>query len=363
MSKPTVPVPPGAGSGLAAEPPVPRQLDLFRTLLQTISLVAAGVHLAFVGLFAWAGVPPLAWINVACALCHLLAWVLARNGRMLLGWAVVTAEILVHAFGAVLLIGWDAGFHYYAALIIPVLVVSPLRPPALRLGLAGCFVAAYAVLAAWARHHAPSHALDPALLDGLFYANVFGFAGLLLFLAAFHAQLIRRAESKLRKMATTDPLTQLPNRRSLTLAVQREEQRIKRSKAPLSFVLCDVDHFKRVNDQHGHDMGDTVLKLVGQVLAEAMRNADFVARWGGEEFLAMLPDTPGSEAALVAERLRQRIENLHVGTGGEPLRLSMTFGVATLREGETAEHAINRADAALYRGKHAGRNRVVAAQD
>jgi diguanylate cyclase (GGDEF)-like protein len=362
MSTTIAPMPAGR-RGLGDEPAIPRQQDLFRTLLQTISLVAAGVHLAFVALFGWAGVTSLAWINVACTLCHLLSYVLVRNDRMLLGWAVLTAEIVAHALGAVVIIGWDAGFHYYVALIIPVLVVSPMRPPALRLGLAGVVVVAYAALAAWARHRVPMHVLDPMVLDGLFYANVFGFVSLLLFLAAFHARLIRRAESKLRKMATTDPLTQLPNRRSLTQAVQREEERIKRNKAPLSFVLCDVDHFKRVNDQHGHEMGDTVLKLVGQVLAEAMRNADFVARWGGEEFLAMLPETGADEAAGVAERLRQRVENLHMGTGGEPLRLSMTFGVATLREGETAEHAINRADAALYQGKHAGRNRVVVARD
>ena len=158
----------------------------------------------------------------------------------------------------------------------------------------------------------------------------------------------------------TDPLTQLPNRRSLTQAVRREEERIKRNKAPLSFVLCDLDHFKVINDSKGHDAGDEVLKVVSKTLASCMRDVDFVARWGGEEFLAVLPDTDPEGAKLVAERIRRKVENqvIDVAGIGEPLKVTMTLGVATLRPGEGAEQAIIRADAALYEGKHQGRNRV-----
>ena len=125
-------------------------------------------------------------------------------------------------------------------------------------------------------------------------------------------------------------------------------------------LLVDIDHFKKLNDTFGHNMGDWALKAVAEVLKNGVREMDFVARWGGEEFLAVLPDTDPEGAKLVAERIRRKVENqvIDVAGIGEPLKVTMTLGVATLRPGEGAEQAIIRADAALYEGKHQGRNRV-----
>jgi diguanylate cyclase (GGDEF)-like protein len=208
------------------------------------------------------------------------------------------------------------------------------------------------------RHQTPPEALPMTVIDGLHYFNVVGAMVILIFLAAYYYHLINRATASLKDMAMTDPLTKLHNRRSLGEVIRREESRHGRHQRPLSFVLMDLDHFKNVNDTLGHDTGDLVLQAVGEALRQGTRDVDFVGRWGGEEFLAVLPDTNEDGAALVAERLRHRVADLSVPGPRGPLNVSVTVGVAQLQAKEPAEHAISRADAALYDGKRQGRNRV-----
>ena len=133
-----------------------------------------------------------------------------------------------------------------------------------------------------------------------------------------------------------------------------------RDKAPLSFLLADIDHFKSINDCHGHEAGDRVLVAIATALRQAVREKDSVARWGGEEFLIMLPDTTLEDAMALAERIRQAVHALQTPVGGRTVSASMTLGVSTLDRAETPASAINRADKALYQGKASGRNRVVA---
>jgi diguanylate cyclase (GGDEF)-like protein len=159
-------------------------------------------------------------------------------------------------------------------------------------------------------------------------------------------------------MATTDPLTRLRNRRSVLDTSSMEAAKQRRDGRPMSFILCDVDHFKVVNDTHGHEAGDAVLSAVARVLRTGVREVDHAARWGGEEFLLLLPETNVSGAALVANRLRDAIGELRVASKGGSLQVTMTFGVSTLHPSESIDQAIARADKALYAGKHGGRNRV-----
>jgi len=173
---------------------------------------------------------------------------------------------------------------------------------------------------------------------------------------------VQIAETRLHAMASTDPLTGALNRRSLLGAAER----LVAEGTPFSIVMGDVDHFKSVNDTHGHACGDHVLVQICQVLRDAVRPADEVARWGGEEFVVLLPKTPVSKAEVIAERARRSIGALAIAVGGDPpsaLRTTMTFGVASLRPGESPESCIARADAALYRGEDAGRDRVTSAVD
>jgi diguanylate cyclase (GGDEF)-like protein len=157
--------------------------------------------------------------------------------------------------------------------------------------------------------------------------------------------------------AHTDFLTGADNRRGIQRRIGEEIERTDRYGGGFSLVLLDVDHFKAVNDEHGHQVGDAVLKEIVACLQLELRTVDRVGRWGGEEFLLLLPEVGGSEALQAAERLRSRVESHPFAPAGP---LTVSIGVATWRPGETLGALLARADAALYRAKHGGRNSVAA---
>jgi diguanylate cyclase (GGDEF)-like protein len=162
-----------------------------------------------------------------------------------------------------------------------------------------------------------------------------------------------------RRTATTDVLTGLFNRRAFLEWASRELNRAQRYDDPLTCVILDVDHFKQINDHHGHSSGDTVLAFLGRLLAKTVRTCDVVARWGGEEFVLALPSTPLAGALNVAERARRELSNAIIhSTRGDVVPVTASFGVAQLVAGETIEQLIDRADRAMYNAKSSGRNRV-----
>lgn len=159
----------------------------------------------------------------------------------------------------------------------------------------------------------------------------------------------------LQKQATTDPLTGDWNRARLSEALDAEIYRRVRFGHPVSLAFVDIDHFKYVNDKYGHPLGDTVLREFSACIGSGLRASDSLTRWGGEEFIVLMPNTPLAHARLTAERLRRAVEEEGFpGVGA----LTACFGVAEFSPTESAEEWIARADAALYRAKRAGRNRV-----
>lgn len=160
--------------------------------------------------------------------------------------------------------------------------------------------------------------------------------------------------------ASTDALTGLANRRAVQDTVRRMVAQAQRTSSPMAVLAIDVDHFKRVNDRYGHDKGDDVLAAIGQTLAGGVRASDFVGRQGGEEFVALLPDTDLSGALTLAENLRQAVQA--IDGHGVPQQLSASFGVAVMPEdGRDPETLMRLADRALYAAKANGRNRVESA--
>lgn len=158
--------------------------------------------------------------------------------------------------------------------------------------------------------------------------------------------------------ALRDPLTNTGNRIAMDQVLQREVDMARRNLHPLSLLMLDIDHFKMINDTHGHAQGDEVLKAVAQTLKQQLRNVDMVFRYGGEEFLIILSNTGREAAAQVGERLRFAVMELQCLNAGQPIEVSISLGCASLLPGESSESLLRRADNALYIAKREGRNRL-----
>lgn len=170
---------------------------------------------------------------------------------------------------------------------------------------------------------------------------------------------LQDANAELERLASTDPLTGAANRRELMHRVEQEVARARRSAAPISLLMADLDHFKRVNDEYSHQAGDDVLREFVRLIGEVLRPSDLLGRIGGEEFAVLLPETKLAEACQVAERIRQALEQDIIHTDEGDIRLTTSIGVAEFRPGEEdVDGWFNRADEQLYAAKQHGRNRV-----
>lgn len=183
--------------------------------------------------------------------------------------------------------------------------------------------------------------------------------GAALFNFSFLTLVMLRQVRRLQGLSMQDPLTGLPNRRALEQALQREWQRWQRGARRFAVVALDLDHFKRINDTHGHLVGDDLLAAVARRLAGAVRQMDVVARTGGEEFLVLMPDIDDAAVQAAAERLRLALASSPLAVGPLTLPITTSLGVAQVRPGDTElRQVLARADLALYAAKTAGRNRV-----
>jgi diguanylate cyclase (GGDEF)-like protein len=169
---------------------------------------------------------------------------------------------------------------------------------------------------------------------------------------------LHREKERLKIVSTTDPLTRLNNRHKMDEVFEYEARKTEKEGGTLSIILLDIDHFKKVNDVYGHNVGDTFLQEIAGVLQDTFREHDTIGRWGGEEFLVFLPNTRLNGARRLAERLRETVAKTpfsHIG------KQSISLGIAVYERGESMKSLIHRADNALYRAKKQGRNRVESA--
>jgi diguanylate cyclase (GGDEF)-like protein len=169
---------------------------------------------------------------------------------------------------------------------------------------------------------------------------------------------ITSVEHRLFRLSTSDALTGALNRRHFMALMAREQRRAERYGARYSLLMCDIDHFKRVNDTYGHQVGDEAIKGLARVALAHLRPTDLLCRYGGEEFIIVLTHTEEAGAVIAAERIRAAIGKLETSAGNTILRFTVSIGVATFASGSTVEQVIECADQALYAAKTGGRNQV-----
>ena len=189
--------------------------------------------------------------------------------------------------------------------------------------------------------------------------------GSLVYYAAIERDLTeyKKLQAHLENMATIDSLTGLANRQAFMQRAKNEFNRARRYARPLTVVMIDIDHFKAINDQHGHAVGDDVLRQAADICQSSLRGSDFMGRVGGEEFVLLLPDTPHTNAYHVAERMRAHLHETPIELDdGTTLNITASFGVAPMNEDDSDFDALlERADEAMYHAKHEGRNQVKSA--
>jgi diguanylate cyclase (GGDEF)-like protein len=315
--------------------------------------------------------------------------------------AVLTAAVLVPSvlFYAVIRSGWNLRFTADPALTqvqglycvlsccAAYLVAGPIRGAMLMLLLTGQFFGVFSLTPTQARRTAVVAVLalgitmgwgaytDPSrfppqveLLNFLVVALVLPTIGWLAGLLSAVRNKLRHQKAQLesalaqnRLLATQDELTSLSNRRHMTALMVAERGRQARSRSPISMVLMDIDHFKRVNDLFGHQAGDQVLQIFADVISNALRGGDSLARWGGEEFLLMLPNTTAEEALACVERMRGLLAQRSFEHIGSKLEVTFSAGIGVCHLEDRVDTIIERADRAMYRAKTSGRNRTVVA--
>ena len=173
--------------------------------------------------------------------------------------------------------------------------------------------------------------------------------------------LIAEQTRKLGLLATRDFLTGISNRRDFLERAQQEEKRFSRTNRTFALVMLDVDHFKKVNDTYGYYCGDLVLTIVARRFEQSLREQDIVARWGGEEFICLLPETEVDGARQAAEKIRTMLGSSPYELGDVSITITVTLGVSVYDGSGSLDDCINRADDALYKGKENGRHQVVVA--
>ncbi|MGD8743720.1 MAG: diguanylate cyclase [Granulosicoccaceae bacterium] len=329
-------------------------------VLDYLSWLGIIAHSLFIPLFFWLDVAPLALFNVISVSAWITAKRLNRSGQHYIAILLLTGEVIVHAVLAVYFLGWDSGFHYYLVPLLTFIYFNHKQQATMITAEAVALLALYIALYIFTSGMDYS-ALRMDVLQILNYINIavnftaLGMLGYYFRVASF------TAEAKMERLASIDTLTRLFNRRKMRELIEVERARNKRSGEPFLLVLGDIDHFKRFNDSYGHDCGDYVLQQVSKLMTNSLRDQDVVARWGGEEFLIMLPDTELAGGLQAVEKLRKTIEQTRYSFADNTFSVTMTFGVAAYDPGKYIDANIKAADEALYEGKRAGRNRVVAA--
>jgi len=328
--------------------------------LNYLSYLGFGAHALFIPLFFWIGVPELAIFNIFSTLLWGLVYFLNRASHHREAIIFAAIESISHAALATYFLGWDSGFHYYFLPIILFLFINHKQSLLTIIIEAFIIFIGYLWLSIYTHDQSFVARAPTDVLDGLRYMNIAVNFSAFAILGYFFRIASIRSEEQMELLATTDTLTGLFNRRKMREAIDQEVVRYQRDKKSFLLVITDIDHFKQFNDNYGHDCGDYVLQQVSLLMKESLRQQDVVARWGGEEFLIMLPETEMEGGIQAIEKLRETLASTQYEYQANQFSVTMTFGVTVYDGSCDVDTCIKHADEVLYAGKRGGRNRVVA---
>lgn len=335
---------------------------------------AAIIHGFFAITFLCIHVYTLGIYNVGAVTFYIyLALVLSRRERYLAIYVSIFVEILFHSVLATILVGWNWGFMIYTVALVPISFYLSYTMPHMERRMSMPMVTSVIVAVFYIsidilmRYITPvySEEFNPELVYFYYYFNtVLAFVFLLLYSMLFalevrHMQYqLEKENSELGEVANYDPLTKLLNRRSMTQCLRKSLEAARANKEPFCIIMADIDDFKKVNDKHGHAIGDQVLILISDVISRNVRECDYVCRWGGEEILILLM-ADIDHAQRIAERIRDDIAGSIVESKEGNMHVTVTMGIAEYHENVMIRELIDEADQKLYYGKNHGKDQIV----
>ncbi|ALB64242.1 GGDEF domain protein [Cronobacter condimenti 1330] len=318
------------------------------------------IHVGLIFLFLYTGIPTLAILNIFSVMVYIQCLTEIEHYRYLYVGTLMSLEILAHAIATTVVLGWESNFYLFVFSLIPIVSFSFQQVPVRR----ALFLMAIAVLGtlgyAFRQHTGTASGLSQTVLNGIGIGNAVMAISLLMYTTLRSVEFTHTMKLDLFNTASRDSLTNLYTRRHFMHQVALLEKQS--DSHEVSLLLLDIDHFKAINDSCGHSHGDMILQRFARAITDNVRDSDIVARWGGEEFLILMPQTSLPDARRVAERLLARIQEWVGQTDKHPREVTATLALSTLGKGEAFEKALNRADKMLYAGKKQGRNRVVTAE-
>ncbi|MDD5580029.1 MAG: GGDEF domain-containing protein [Methylobacter sp.] len=327
-------------------------------MINTVGYLGMSVHLVLIPSFYWLGLEYLSLINIFSSLIWITGWAVNQHGKHDLAITLMISEVILHTLFVVPIVGWHSGFQYYLMGAIPFTLFNNKLDGRLIILISTSLCATFIVLDAF------THDTEQALILPLRFTKIFNYLNIIISFAAIGiiSYYFRRAsmtlEQELEKLANTDALTGLYNRRRMQELLELQKTLTSRNQSSFTLIFVDIDHFKKFNDSFGHSCGDYILNEVAAFMKKHLRQGDIIARWGGEEFLIMLPDTDIKGARIIAEKIRKAIEVKHFHLAGQDFSVTMAFGLTQHEAGHSREDSLKRADDALYEGKYAGRNLV-----
>ncbi|MBE5885197.1 MAG: GGDEF domain-containing protein [Lachnospiraceae bacterium] len=348
--------------------------DVFFDEYRKSALILGAVtilHAVFALFFLLTDVLVLSVYNIAVVAAYQGILLLIKKKRVYLAYILTCIEVVVHAILATLLVGFASGFQVYCVAMIAVSCYVTFTWECFKKGTAETLLFSLFSMFGYFGCYALSKYVEPFFVVDelastimyivnalLMFTIIFSFMMLLFWDINHRSDKLAAKNSQLDEMSKKDPLTKLYNRRFMNYELNRRMSDLMTDGKIFGLIMADIDNFKKVNDTYGHEAGDDVLIAVANEFTNALRGDDCVCRWGGEEFLVIINGNH-HVTGEVAERIRKRIEELSIETGGHSLKVTMTFGISESIPGLRVERLIQIADERLYKGKQSGKNCVI----
>ena len=302
-------------------------------------------------------------------LIWLIVFALCISSHQHTGFIIGMTDLVLFSYSATITTGMEGGFYLLLIAAIPLNFYNTAVKRQRRL-ISGILLVLSVILLAILMRLEILNAPYANFMSGVFFTtNLIGVSimlaliGFLFGLADSHEEKERQlSHQRIVMMANTDPLTNLINRRIMTTRIEHEKELVDKGGKSFSLIMVDVDNFKQINDIYGHDGGDFVLINLAHLINLCLRKTDQVSRWGGDEFLIMLPETAGLQGQMVAEKIKNRIAHTPFVYHEEDIPVTVTLGVSQCDSFTGVDGSIRKADQALYQGKHGGKDQVVLTQ-